>query len=455
MALETINPATGESLKTYPEIPIPEICAIIDKTHEEHLNWKKRPFAERAECFRKAATLLRVNDAGYAALMAKEMGKPVSQGKAEAQKCAWVCEYYADHAESFLRDEPVETENRESFVTHQPLGVILAVMPWNFPFWQVFRASAPAMMAGNGVVLKHASNVPECALTIEALFHEAGFPINIFRTLMVTSQGAAVAIVHEHVKAVTLTGSTEAGEIVAAQAGSQLKKSVMELGGSDPYIILEDADLEVAAENCTTGRMLNSGQSCIAAKRFIVVESVAEQFEKLFVEKMKQYQPGDPLGENTNLGPMARADLRDELHDQVKRSVEAGARILLGGTVPDGPGAFYPATVLTDVKPGTPAATEELFGPVAAIMRAKDEQEAIELANDTEFGLGAGVFTSDLNRGRRIAREELHAGSCVVNGFVKSDPRMPFGGIKRSGFGRELGRAGILEFVNTKSVVIN
>jgi len=386
--------------------------------------------------------------------MTREMGKPLVQARAEVDKCAWVCDYYAENGESFLTPEIIETDASMSFVAFEPLGVVLAIMPWNFPLWQVFRFAAPALMAGNTGILKHASNVQGCALAIEEIIRDAGYPENVFRTLLMGSSGVKPVIEHPLVKAVTLTGSTPAGQAVARQAGELLKKTVLELGGSDPYVVLEDADLDTAIESCVIGRMINNGQSCIAAKRFIVPRSILQDFEERCVASMTAQTMGDPMEESTDLGPMARSDLRDELHDQVARSLNAGARCLLGGEIPARTGAFYPATVLTDVQAGMPAYTEELFGPVAAILPVEDEQEALRVANDTEFGLGAAVFTRDLARGEEIATKHLEAGSCFVNAFVRSDPRLPFGGIKGSGYGRELGSFGIREFVNIKTVYI-
>jgi succinate-semialdehyde dehydrogenase/glutarate-semialdehyde dehydrogenase len=386
--------------------------------------------------------------------MAEEMGKPLRGGLSEVEKCAWVCEYYAEHGAAFLRAESIQTDAHRSYVTYQPLGVVLAVMPWNFPFWQVFRFAAPALMAGNGALLKHASNVPGCALAIEEVLHKAGFPEPLFRTLLISSEAVAPVIANPKVAACTLTGSTPAGRAVAAQAGKMLKKSVLELGGSDPYLILADADIEQAAALCATSRLINSGQSCIAAKRFVVVEPVYDAFREAFVAQMKAAKMGDPLAEDTVVGPQARHDLRDELHAQVTQSIQQGAEPLLGCAVPSRPGAYYPPSVLDGVHKGMPAFDEELFGPVAALIRAPDEQQAIRLANDSCFGLGAAVFTRDRARGERIAARDLEAGCCFVNTFVKSDPRLPFGGVKESGYGRELGRYGIREFVNIKTVYV-
>lgn len=452
--MEVIDPSSAKVVKNYPPTPADEIPEILEAVHNSWLTWRRTDFEYRAELLKKVASRLRNEKNSLAELMCLEMGKPISQGISEAEKCAWVCEYYADNAEQFLANQPTATDASNSYVTFQPIGIVLAVMPWNFPLWQVFRFAAPALMAGNAGVLKHASNVPGCALAIERLFREAGLPEHIFRTLLIGSKQVADVIAHPLVKAVTLTGSTPAGKSVASQAGSYLKKTVLELGGSDPYIILEDADLAQAAKTCATSRMINNGQSCIAAKRFIVVEEVYEQFKELMVQEMAQYTMGDPMSNDTKLGPMARTDLRNELHQQVQASIEKGAICLLGGQVPDKPGAWYPATVLENVQPGMPAYEEELFGPVASLIKVSNEAEAIEVANATDFGLGAAVFTADKERGQRIAETELQAGAAFVNEFVRSDPRLPFGGIKQSGYGRELSPFGILEFVNVKTVYV-
>ncbi|MCG8606583.1 NAD-dependent succinate-semialdehyde dehydrogenase [bacterium] len=454
MSITVINPTNGTAVKEYDEMSPEEVRQIIEDCHEAFLSWRRTSFEERAELMKKAAQVQRDNASKYAELMAVEMGKPIKDGNAEIQKCAWVCDYYAEHAADFLRNEIIPTEARKSYVAFQPMGVVLAVMPWNFPFWQVLRFAAPALMAGNVGILKHASNVPGSALAIEEVFREAGFPPNVFRTLLIGSRQVEAVIENPLVMAATLTGSTPAGKSVASKSGEMLKKTVLELGGSDPYVILEDANLEEAVTTCVTSRLINAGQSCIAAKRFVVVEPLKERFEKLFVAQMAARRMGDPLQEDTNVGPQARHDLRDELHEQVRRSIDQGARCLLGGEVPDGPGAFYPPTVLTDVKKGMPAYDQELFGPVAAIIPVKDDDAAIQVANDSIFGLGSAIFTEDLNKGECIATEELQAGSAFVNTFVKSDPRLPFGGIKESGYGRELSHYGIKEFVNIKTVYV-
>ena len=452
--LTSINPANNKLIKSYNEMTSEESSNIISLTNESFIKWKETSFKQRSELMKNAAKVLRENSEEYSVLMTLEMGKPIIQSRSEVEKCAWVCEYYADNTEKFLKDEIIKTDASNSFISYQPLGIVLAIMPWNFPFWQVFRFAAPNLMAGNAGLLKHASNVSGCALAIEDVFRKAGFPENLFRSLLVTSKNVKEVIANEKVQAVTLTGSVPAGKSVASLAGSLIKKTVLELGGSDPYVILEDADLEKAALSCVTSRLINAGQSCIAAKRFIVVESVYDEFEKLFFEIMSNKKMGDPLDVGNDLGPQASIALRDELHDQVLRSVKQGAEIILGGTIPETDGAFYPPTILRNVKPGMAAFDEELFGPVAALIKANDESDAINLANKSIFGLGAAVFTKDLKRGEYIAKEKLNAGCCFVNDFVKSDPRLPFGGIKESGYGRELSPFGIKEFVNIKTVYI-
>ena len=452
--LRSVNPATGETIREYAQPDDREVARLLQDAQRAFDQWRTTGFPERASLMRRAAARLRERQKDDAALMAAEMGKPVAQGRGEIEKCAWVCDWFAENAERLLASEEVPTEASHSFVTFAPLGVVLAVMPWNFPFWQVVRFAAPAFMAGNSGLLKHAGNVSGCALAVESVFREAGFPDGLFRAALVDTSRVAGLVSAPEVRAVTLTGSTAAGRAVAARAGEVLKKTVLALGGSDPYLVLEDADLEAAAETCAASRLINSGQSCIAAKRFIVVETVRPRFEELFVARMKARRMGDPLDEATEIGPLARHDLRDDLHRQVTRSLERGARLLLGGTVPPGQGAFYPPTVLTGVTRGMPAFDEEMFGPVAAIVGVPDEAAAVRAANDSPFGLGAAVFTRDTARGERLAAQSLEAGSCFVNSLVKSDPRLPFGGIKESGYGRELSSFGIREFVNVKTVYV-
>lgn len=450
--MESVNPATGEVVATYEEMNSQELETIVQEADEAQSHWRRRSFEERAVLLRKVAELLESNKEKYAELMAREMGKPLPQGESESEKCAWVCDYYADHAEQFLENEMIDSDAEKSYITYNPLGTVLAIMPWNFPFWQLFRFAAPALMAGNAAVLKHASNVTGCALAIEKLMHEAGIPEPLFRTLVAGSDRVEGVISDEHIAAVTLTGSTRAGKAVASTAGSQVKKTVLELGGSDPYLILADADIEQAAETCVTSRLINGGQSCIAAKRFIVVEDNYDLFIENMTKLMREKRMGDPFEDNVDIGPMAREDLRDELHEQVLQSIDAGAECVLGGEIPDRKGTYYPPTILTNVTKGMPAYEEEFFGPVASVIRVEDEQEAIRVANDSDFGLGAAVFSRDADHAERIAAEELEAGCCFVNAFVKSDPRLPFGGVKKSGYGRELSHLGIREFVNIKTV---
>ncbi len=452
MELESINPSTDKLISTYATMTPKALSEAIEATHGAFKHWRQTDLTERSVRLKRLAEGLEKGKESYARLMADEMGKPLAQGRSEVEKCAWVCNYYAKHGADFLADESIDTEASRSWVSFRPLGVVLAIMPWNFPFWQVFRFAAPALMAGNAVLLKHAPNVCGCALAIESLCKEAGFPESLFTTLLIGTDLVGEVIGHPGVVAVTLTGSTQAGQAVAEQAGRMLKKTVLELGGSDPYVVLEDADVTQTVTTCVTSRLLNSGQSCIAAKRFIVVESVCEAFTEQMVEEMKQARMGMPTDEGVTLGPLARKDLRENLHRQVQESIRQGATCRLGAQLPDGPGAFYPPTVLTGVQKGMPAYDEELFGPVAAITEVSNEAEALRVANDSNYGLGAAVFTGDPERGRRIALEELDAGCCFVNDFVKSDPRLPFGGIKQSGYGRELSYFGIREFVNIKTI---
>ena len=456
MPIQSINPVNGAILKTYTADTEEAINLKIENAQQAWPGWKQLPFEEKSKLMNNMAEVLRKRKSELARLMAEEMGKPLADGESEIEKCASVCDYYAEHAEAFLKDQLVDTDASKSFISFQPLGVVLAIMPWNFPFWQVFRFVAPGLMAGNCGVLKHASNVPGCALAIEEIVNQAGFPEHVFQTLLIDSKATAKVIAHPMVSAVTITGSTAAGMKVAEQAGGLLKKCVLELGGSDPYLILEDADLDLAAEVCANSRLINNGQSCIAAKRFIVVKSVEKEFVEKFKAKMAAKTTGNPLEEGVELGPMARVDLRDELHKQVQANIEAGATCILGGSIPEGEGthAFYTPTILTGVKKGMPAYEDETFGPVASVFTAEDTADAIRIANDTSFGLGSAVFTRNIEEGERIAKYELQAGSCFVNSLVKSDPRLPFGGIKQSGFGRELGMFGIHEFVNIKTVYL-
>jgi len=454
MTLRSVNPATGNSLQSFVEMTEDEVNAIVESVHGAYRVWRETSFTFRTKRMKEVAHLLRDGKEEFGTLMTEEMGKPYKQSIGELEKCAWVCEYYADNAELFLAKKNIVTEATNSFVSYQPIGIVLGVMPWNFPFWQVFRFAAPALMAGNAGILKHASNVQGCAQTIKDIFIAAEFPDNIFNNLVIGSDKVENVIKNPLVKAVTITGSTPAGKAVASLTGSMLKKTVLELGGSDPYVILEDADLDQAVNACIEGRMLNTGQSCIAAKRFIVVEPCLAEFTDKVANKIKNMKMGDPLDPTIDIGPMVNVSARDELHQQVIASMDKGAVIVTGGIIPESPGSFYLPTLLVDVTPGMPAFDDELFGPVAVIIAAKDEQQALELANKTKFGLGAAVFTTDIEKGEKIATEVLEAGCCFVNDFVKSDPRLPFGGIKESGYGRELSEFGIREFVNIKTVVV-
>ncbi len=450
--MKTINPTTGELIKEYSNTSFEEIEKIITRSNSAQKKWAKLDYSERALFLNKIVELLKDQKRELADLMATEMGKPLNQGIREIEKCAWVCEFYAEKASEFLSNQEVRTDATKSYVTFNPIGVVLSIMPWNFPFWQFFRFAVPALMAGNGVILKHSENTSGCSFKIEEIVHQAGISTDLVRTILVPNNEMKPVIQHKGIAAITLTGSTKAGKIVSSQAGEALKKTVLELGGSDPYIILNDADIELAVEKCATSRLVNSGQSCVAAKRFIVVEQVYEEFLEKFSAILKSKIVGDPFEQDTDVGPMARIDLRDELHDQVDKSIKAGARAMLGCTKPEGEGAYYPISILTNVKEGMPAYNEELFGPVAAIIKAEDEADAIRIANDTIYGLGAAIFSKNIEKAERIAAEELEAGCCFINDFVKSDPRLPFGGIKQSGYGRELGEFGIREFVNVKTL---
>lgn len=451
MAIQTINPVNGELVKDFNEMTTEDVTKIIDDTHEAWLSWREKGYDARSKYMLRAAEVLRDDAQKWAEIMTLEMGKPISQSKSEVEKCAWVCEYYAINTSKILAKEIIETDGSKSYVRFDPIGVVLAVMPWNFPYWQVFRFAAPALMAGNVGLLKHASNVPQSALAIEEMFKQAGFPENTFRTLLIGSGKVNDVLDHPKVRAATLTGSEPAGRSIAAEAGKRLKKTVLELGGSDPFVVFEDADLDEAVPMGVKSRLVNNGQSCIAAKRFIVVDAIADEFEKRFVEEIKKINYGDPMDENTEQGPMARKDLMEELHEQVQRSVEKGAKVIVGGKPMERGGAYYEPTVLTNVTPETPAYHEELFGPVAIIIRAKDEDDAIRIANDSDFGLGGSVWTQDTEKGENAAAR-IESGAVFVNGLMRSDPRLPFGGVKISGYGRELSTYGIKEFVNIKSV---
>lgn len=454
MKMKSINPATQESIAEY-EIDSDKIVSqVIENAQKTWLKFKETSISKRSEYLLKVTQLLRNNKECYGKLITLEMGKPIKQSVAEVEKCAWVCEYYANNAEKILKNEIIETEAAESYVRFDPIGIVLAVMPWNFPFWQVFRFAAPALMAGNVCLLKHASNVPGCSLLIQHIFELAGFPKFCFNSLLISSSQVEAVIRNPLVKAATLTGSEPAGKSIATIAGSCIKKTVLELGGSDPFIILEDADLEAAAKTAVNARLLANGQSCIAAKRFIVTEKVYDKFVDLFVENMKKIRVGNPIEPDIDLGPLVRKEALEELDHQVTESVKLGATVLLGGKKIEGLGCFYEPTILTNVKKGMPAYSEEVFGPVAAVIKVKDEKEAIKVANDTVFGLGASLWTNDLEKAKMLVAK-INAGNVFVNELVKSDPRLPFGGVGVSGYGRELSHYGIKEFVNIKTVYIN
>jgi succinate-semialdehyde dehydrogenase/glutarate-semialdehyde dehydrogenase len=452
MAIATINPTTGETLKTFEPLKDTEIIAKLDLAGKAFEAYRQTSFVERSHWLEQAATILDQEKADFGKLMTLEMGKPLKAAIAEVEKCALVCRYYAENAPSFLADVTIKTDASHSFIKYQPLGVILAVMPWNFPFWQVFRFAAPALMAGNVGLLKHASNVPQCALAIEDIIHRAGFPKGVFQTLLIGASQVADLMADDRVKAATLTGSEPAGASLAVASGKQIKKTVLELGGSDPFIVLESADLETAVSTAVTARMLNNGQSCIAAKRFIIAESVADQFEKLLLEKFQSLKIGNPLEADTDLGPLATPNILQELDEQVKNAVKSGGKVLTGGhPLTEMPGNFYPPTIIIDIPVDTPIAQEEFFGPVALLFRVPDINAAIKLANDSPFGLGASAWTTNTAEQNRLI-QEIEAGAVFINSMVKSDPRLPFGGIKRSGYGRELSIQGLHEFVNVKTV---
>jgi succinate-semialdehyde dehydrogenase/glutarate-semialdehyde dehydrogenase len=451
--MKSINPANGELLHDFKEQSDQEVKQIIDRVEEDWQNWRKTSFAYRQNLMQKAAKILRDKKPDFARTMSLEMGKPLAESQAEVEKSAWVCQYYAENAETLLEDELIASDASKSFVSFEPIGIVLAVMPWNFPFWQVFRFAAPALMAGNAAVLKHASNVQGCAAAIESIFREAGFPQHIFRNLIIKSKQVEAVIKNPKIKASTLTGSEFAGSRVAMASGKEIKKSVLELGGADAFIILKDAELKKAAKVAVQARMLNNGQSCIAAKRFIVDESISDTFLKLVSEELDQIKIGNPLEEGVQVGPLARADLREEIHAQVEETIEQGANLRRGGKYIDGEGYYYEPTIITAIKPGMKLYHEESFGPVFSVFTFRDEEEAIRLANDSEFGLGGSLWTQDLAKAEVLARQ-IESGGVFINGMTKSDPRLPFGGIKKSGYGRELSQYGIKEFVNMKTIWI-
>jgi succinate-semialdehyde dehydrogenase / glutarate-semialdehyde dehydrogenase len=453
MAIATINPATGETIKSFEPLADSEIDQAIELAARTFHTHRRTAFSERAEKMMRAAEILEADKAKFARTMTIEMGKPIKAAVSEAEKCAWVCRYYAENAEAFLADEAVETNATRSYISYQPIGPVLAVMPWNFPFWQVFRFAAPALMAGNVGLLKHASNVPQCALAIEEIFLRAGFAEGTFQTLLVGSDKVARILDDPRVMAATLTGSEPAGRRVAEQAGKLIKKTVLELGGSDPFIVMPSADLNEAAKTAVKARTINNGQSCIAAKRFIVHERIADEFEHRFVSEMEALKIGDPLDEATDIGPLATADILEDLDAQVRKSIDAGARVLTGGKKLERDGYYYAPTALAGIPENAPAYCEELFGPVASLFRARDIDEAIRLANATEFGLGSSAWTNDAAEQKQFI-DGIEAGSVFINGMVASDPRLPFGGVKHSGYGRELSVFGIREFVNIKTVWI-
>ena len=449
--IQAVNPATEEVIASFDAFGPDEVEMAVAEAHDAYLVWRERSIAERAVPMRRLAGLLRERADRYARLATGEMGKPISEAKAELEKCAWACEHFSEAAAKYLADEEIRSNARRSFVAFQPLGVVLAVMPWNFPFWQVVRFAAPALMAGNAAVLKHASNVPQCALAIEEAVRDAGFPRGLLRTVLVSGGGIEPLIADDRIRAITLTGSSDTGSRIAELAGRALKKTVLELGGSDPFIVLGDADMDVTATTAVRARNQNNGQSCIAAKRFIVVDAVADEFARRFAKGVEDLTVGDPMNAKTQVGPLARRDLLEMLERQVDRSAEAGARVLTGGEPLGGKGYFFRPTVLSDVTPDMPVFSQETFGPVAAVVRVRDADEAVRVANDSAYGLGASIWTKDQTLGERIARR-IEAGSVFVNGMVASDPRLPFGGIKRSGYGRELSAFGAREFTNIQTI---
>ncbi len=452
--LVSINPATGSLIKSFDQYNERKIDRIIAGAYKAQKNWGSTVLQLRLACLKRLSEILADSKKEYASLMAEEMGKPLKQGIGEIEKCIWLCNYFIGNSKNYLSDKIIRTRGQKSFITFKPLGLILGIMPWNFPFWQVFRFSVPSIIAGNGVILKHAPNVQGCAFKIESSFSEAGFPKNLFQNIVISSKRVSNVIKSPKIAAITLTGSTLAGKSVAETSGKVLKKTVLELGGSDPYIILEDADIEKSINSCIEGRLLNAGQSCISAKRLIVVDKLYDQFLTLLENKLSKKIMGDPK-DDVDLGPMVSIEARKVVHSQVLKSIKNGANLILGGNIPDMQGSFYPITLLSNVKPGMAAFDEEIFGPVFSVIKAENENNAIDLANNSTFGLGAAVFTKNIKKGEEIAKNRLDAGLCFVNDFVKSDPRLPFGGVKQSGYGRELSIYGLLEFINIKTIVIN
>ena len=452
--LHSINPSNGSVIKSFDQFSKKKIDHIIGGAYKIQKNWRDTDLQFRLACLERLSAILADYKIEYASLMAEEMGKPFKQGIGEIEKCIWLCNYFIGNSKNYLNDKIVKTKGQKSFITFKPLGLILGIMPWNFPFWQVFRFSVPSIIAGNGVILKHAPNVQGCAFRIESIFSEAGFPKNLFQNIVVSSKRVSDVIKNPKIAAITLTGSTLAGKSVAESSGRVLKKTVLELGGSDPYVILEDADIEKSINSCIDGRLLNAGQSCISAKRLIVVDKLYDQFLTLLEDKLSKKIMGDPK-DDVDLGPMVSIEARELVHNQVLKSIKNGANLILGGEIPEIEGAYYPITLLSNVKPGMAAFDEEIFGPVFSVIKATNENNAIDLANNSPFGLGAAVFTKNIHKGEEIAKNRLDAGLCFVNDFVKSDPRLPFGGVKQSGYGRELSIYGLLEFVNIKTIVIN
>ncbi len=449
----SINPSNGEKIMEYAPYSQKEIEQILSEVHKSFVDWKESEFHFRQQCLQKLVQILRAEQSYLANLITEEMGKPITESFAEIEKCAWVCEYYAEHGASFLQDKTIQTEFSHSFVSYEPLGTILAVMPWNFPFWQVFRFLTPNLMAGNTSVLKHASNVTGCALKIEELVQKSGFPTHVFRTLVIQSSQVEYVIQHDSIQAVTLTGSEQAGSAVASIAGREIKKSVLELGGSDPFIVLDDANLDTCVHSAINARFLNAGQSCISAKRFIVSESILDTFVEKVTEKIQSLTIGDPKNSNTHIGPLAKPEFVDDLHQQVSESISMGATLVLGGQPISGHGFFYPPTLLRDCTEEMPVMNEETFGPVFSIISVKNVDEAITIANNSDLGLGACIWTENLEKGIQYAKQ-IESGAVFINDMTKSDPRLPFGGIKKSGYGRELSKEGIQEFVNIKTIVV-